>query len=41
VTKQDRIMNEVIRWQVSVQSLEEIRKIRRLDWYGHVKRMEE
>jgi hypothetical protein len=40
VTKWDRIRNEVIREQVGVQSMEEIRN-RRLERYGHVKRMEE
>jgi hypothetical protein len=40
VTKWDRIRNEVIREQVGVQSMEEIRN-RRLESYGHVKRMEE
>jgi hypothetical protein len=41
VTKWDGIMNEVIRQRVGVQSMEEIRKRRRLEWYGHVKRVEE
>jgi hypothetical protein len=27
--------------RVGVQSMEEIRKKRRLEWYGHVKRVEE
>jgi hypothetical protein len=34
MTKWDRIRNEIIG-----QSMEEIRKRRRLEWYGHVRRM--
>jgi hypothetical protein len=40
VTTWDRIRKGVIRQRVGVQSMEQIRK-RRLEWYGHVKRMEE
>jgi hypothetical protein len=41
VTKWDRLRNEVIRQRVGVHSMEEVRKRRRLEWYGHVKRLEE
>jgi hypothetical protein len=41
VTKQDRIRKDVIRQRVGIQSMEEIRKRRRLEWYCHVKRMDE
>jgi hypothetical protein len=37
----DRIRNEVIRQQIGVQSMEEIRKRRRMERYCHIKRMEE
>jgi hypothetical protein len=40
VIKRDRIRNEVTIQRVGVQSIEEFRK-RRLEGYGHVKRMEE
>jgi hypothetical protein len=39
MTKWDRIRNEIIGQRVGVQSMEEIRKRRRLEWYGHVRRM--
>jgi hypothetical protein len=41
VPKWDRIRNEVVRQKIGVHSVEEIRKRRGLECYGHAKRMEE
>lgn len=40
VTRRDRIKNDYLRYRFKVDSLKDIIKIKRLEWFGHAIRME-